>query len=197
MWRGGVNLRPCLIVGDAVVAVRVGARNILIIVIMRLEDGSEVWSTSPIDLPGWVRPALDDTTEFELAADTDGGHVVLHWTARARYRGGASPSERVLAEQSREAAGVVRLNLADRSVHSATAPPGAQAARTGASTGRERKPDVVEQAHIDDLVLELVLQQHAGADTVSLRAVDPGSEEIRWEVRLDDAIERRPRKLRP
>jgi hypothetical protein len=197
VWRGGMNLRPCLIVGETVVAVRVGARNTLSVVTLRLDDGSEVSSTSPIALPDWVRPALDDMPEFELSADTDGHEVALHWVARATYRGGAAAGEGVLADQAREAAGVVRMNLADSLVRSASEPPREHGTQPVAPTGRDRKPGVVDYADMGDLMLELVISHRAGADAVSLRAVEPGSEAHRWEVLLDDAVERRARKLRP
>jgi hypothetical protein len=196
-WRGGVNLRPCSIVGDSVVAARVNAQHELTIVTTRLNDGREEWSTPPIALPGWVRPTLDDRPEFELRAETHGQQVALHWVARARYRGGAAPSQQVLARQAEDAAGVVRLNLADRTVRSTAEPPGEPAEPLAPRPQVGAKPDVVDRTELGGLVLELVLHRRAQADAVSLRAVEPGNEAFRWEVTLDDAIERRVPKLRP
>jgi hypothetical protein len=196
-WRGGVNLRPCSIVGEEVVAARVNAQNELTVVTTSLSDGRVAWSAPPIALPEWVRPTLDDRPEFELRAETHGQQVALHWIARARYGGGAAPSQQVLARHTEDAAGVVRLNLADRTVHSEAEPPGEPAEPLAPHSQPSAKPDVVDRTELGGLALELVLHRHARTDAVSLRAVDPGNEALRWEVTLDDAIERRVPKLRP
>ncbi len=199
LWRQGRALRPCAIHAGAVVAVRVAEPPTLEIVVLDAEDGSERWTSPAIPLPAWARPALDDTPHFTLHCETSGDQIVIHWTARAQYEGGAPPSPQVLDEQAREATGAVRLDLATLSLETLLSretllsPPKEPAARARPLLAA----DVLDSGEAGTMRVELAVQEHGGAEAIVLRAVDPRTGEAVWEVVLDEPISRRPHKLRP
>jgi len=195
-WRAGHRLRPCALVGRTVVAVRIGAPGEqdvpLVVVLLDARDGDERWTSQPLPLPPWARPALDDTDEFTLAADDGDDHVVLHWTARTSYRGGAAPGPGRLAAARREASGAVRVDLAGRpAVTPLPEPPprpafAGFAQRTGAT------------ARVGDLTVELAVRPGPASGTdIVLRGLDPHTEVPVWELVLDETPPPRAPPLRP
>ena len=93
-WRAGTALRPLSVVGDVVVAARIASRNAIELVMLDAGDGHELRASEPLALPDWAQASLDDTPDYALRAEAEGGTVVLRWAAQARYRGGAPPSAR-------------------------------------------------------------------------------------------------------
>jgi hypothetical protein len=203
LWRHGRDLRPCAIHAEAVVAVRLGASQPLRIVVLDAEDGSERWRSPAILLPAWARPTLDDTPNFTLHCETSGDQIVIHWTTRARYEGGAPPSSQILEEQARETSGAVRLDLATLSLETLETPPKPPSTEPAATNepavGAHPRlaADVLDSGEAGTVRVELAAQDRGGADAIVLRAVDPNTSKAVWEVVLDETIRSHPRKLRP
>jgi hypothetical protein len=201
-WRRGRGLRPCAITAGTVLAVAVEAPGertpALTVVAMAEDDGREQWSARMADLPEWARPGLDDSAEFTLTAEVRGGGVVLRWTARDAYRGGAAADPERVAAHAREAAGAVRVDLASRSVQPVAAP-AADEARAVSRTAAALDADVVEAADTGALRVELAVvgRGPGDVDDVVLRGVDRASGDRRWEVVLDRAPRSGPTPLRP
>ncbi|MDN5859809.1 MAG: hypothetical protein L0H84_14425, partial [Pseudonocardia sp.] len=168
-WRAGRGLRPCAIVAGTIVAVRPVQPPALEVVVLAEDDGRELWTAPAIDLPDWARPALDDTPAFELTASAGDDGIVLRWAARAGYEGGAAPSPERLAAARREAAGVMRVDLANRDVEPL---PGALVANEPPDAPAPPAPalgaDVVDHTSVREVRVELAVSrvdapQHHGA----------------------------------
>lgn len=196
LWRHGPSLRPCALIADSVVALRISPAPTLVFVVLDAATGEDRWTSEPVDLPPWARCTLDDTRDFTLRTEPDEDAVTIHWIARTRYEGGAAPSARVLEESRREAHGAVRVVPSDpRAVEvlpaDADVPPPAPPADPPAQSAA----DVLDQSLVGDMRVELVLRPDAGA--IVLRAVAHPTGTVKWEVELDHATTRRAPKLRP
>ncbi len=196
-WRAGTALRPLSVVGDVVVAARVASRNAIELVMLDAGDGHELRASEPLALPDWAQASLDDTPDYTLRAEAEGGTVVLRWAAQARYRGGAPPSAMVQAAAERQAQGAARVDVGSGAVESlpepAVAPTHADAPAAPASD-----PDVLEQADIGGTRFQLVVRDDAEERVRTLvRAVDRGTGRTVWETVIDEAPRPRPRPPRP
>ncbi|MFD6887431.1 hypothetical protein [Streptomyces sp. NPDC059957] len=203
LWRHGPSLRPCALLAGSVVALRIGSSPTLVVVVLDAATGEERWASEPVDLPPWARCTLNDTREFTLRAETEERAVVLYWVARSWYGGGAAPSAQVLKESTREAHGALRVDAVGPSVEvlsvaeaepepaDADVPPFVPPA----APPPQPAADVLDQSQVGDMRVELALHPDSGA--IVLRAVDPLTAAVKWEVELDHATTRRAPKLPP
>lgn len=197
-WRAGTGLRPLSVVGDLVVAARVAGRNAIELVMLDARDGRELRASEPLALPDWAQASLEDTPDSTLRAEAEGGAVVLRWTARARYRGGAPPSAMVQAAAEREARGAARVDLDSGAVEALPEPAAApEQADAGAPAEPASEPDVLEQADIGGTRFQLVVRDAGERVRTLIRAVDRGTGRTVWETVIDEAPRRRPRPPRP
>ncbi|MFI1356322.1 hypothetical protein ACH4TV_22505 [Streptomyces sp. NPDC020898] len=203
LWRHGPSLRPCALLAGLVVALRIGPSPTLVVVVLDAETGEDRWASEPVDLPPWARCSLDDTRDFTLRTETDEDAVVIHWVARTWYGGGAAPSAQVLEESRREAHGTLRVDPAGPPVEvlpEAGAPPepadvDAPSLVPPAAPSPQPAADVLDQSLVGDVRVELVLRSGSGA--IVLRAMDPLTGTVKWEVELDHATTRRAPRLPP
>lgn len=200
LWRCGHDLRPCAIVAGNVVALRVGASPVLDVELFDADEGTTRWTSPPVALPAWAHPTLHDSPEFTVDTAAAQDPLVIRWTARALYRGGAPPGPDVAGSQPREAHGALRVGVATPSVE----PLAATATEAEAESEVPTPPhpplaaDVLDYGQVGDLRVELTVRSGSGAeDAVVLRAVDAGTASTVWEVVLDETAESRPGKLRP
>ncbi|MGW6564119.1 hypothetical protein [Streptomyces sp. NPDC054975] len=207
LWRRGPSLRPCALLAGAVVALRISPSPTLVVVVLDAATGEERWTSAPVDLPPWARCTLDDTRDFTLRTEAADDAVVLRWVVRTWYRGGAAPSARVLEESRRASHGALRVGLAGtpslevlpeteagaealpETADADVPPPVPPAAPSG------QQPAVLDQSMVGDKRMELLLHPDSGA--VVLRAADPRTGTLAWEVELDRATPRRAPRLRP
>jgi outer membrane protein assembly factor BamB len=200
LWRAGTGLRPLSVVGDLVVAARVARRNAIELVMLDARDGRELRASEPLALPDWAQASLEDTPDSTLRAEAEGGAVVVRWTARARYRGGAPPSAMVQAAAEREARGAARVDVDSGAVEALPEPAVAVAsvhADAGAPAAPASEPDVLEQADIGGTRFQLVVRDAGERVRTLIRAVDRGAGRTVWETVIDEAPRRRPRPPRP
>ncbi|WP_330333654.1 hypothetical protein OHS33_30650 [Streptomyces sp. NBC_00536] len=218
MWRHGRDLRPCAIVDGNVVALRVGTSPVpvLDVELLDADEGTERWTSPPIGLPAWARPTLHDSPEFTVdtvdAATADQDPLVIRWTARALYGGGAPPGPEVAGSQPREAHGALRVGVATPSVEALTGtepepepdPEREPEPESEVPAAPQQPPhpplaaDVLDYGRVGGLRVELTVRPGSGAeDAVVLRAVREDSASPVWEVVLDETAGSRPRKLRP
>lgn len=217
LWRHGPSLRPCALLAGAVVALRISPSPTLVVVVLDAATGEDRWASEPVDLPSWARCTLDDTRDFTLRTEATDDAVVLRWVVRTWYRGGAAPSARVLAESRRAAHGALRVGLAGspslevlpaaEAGAEAWAEAGAEADALPETADADVPPPVppaastdgqsavLDQSLVGDKRMELLLRPDPGA--VVLRAVDPRTGVLAWEVELDRATPRRAPRLRP
>ncbi|MGW8762706.1 hypothetical protein ACWGN5_09415 [Streptomyces sp. NPDC055815] len=205
LWRHGRALRPCAIVGGNVVALRVGASPEFEVELLDVGEGTELWTSPALALPPWAHPTLQDSPEFTVRTAEVRDPLLIRWTARALYRGGAPPGPGVTGSQPREAHGALRVGVATPSVEPL---PGkaneANEADAEADTEVPAPPqpplpaDVLDHGRVGGLRMELTVRPGSGGeDAVVLRAVDARTAAAVWEVVLDETAERRPRRLRP
>ncbi len=203
LWRHGPSLRPCALIADSVVALRISPSPTLVVVVLDAATGEDRWTSEPVDLPPWARCTLNDTRDFTLRTETDEDAVLIHWVARTWYDGGAPPSARVLEESRREAHGAMRVVPADP--HAVEVLPEAEALPESADAGvpplvppaappSQSAADVLDQSPVGDMRVELALRPDSGA--IVLRAVAPLTGMVKWEVELDHATTRRAPRLR-
>jgi outer membrane protein assembly factor BamB len=200
LWRAGTGLRPLSVVGDLVVAARVARRNAIELVMLDARDGRELRASEPLALPDWAQASLEDTPDSTLRAEAEGGAVVVRWTARARYRGGAPPSAMVQAAAEREARGAARVDVDSGAVEALPEPAVAVAsvhADAGALAAPASEPDVLEQADLGGTRFQLVVRDAGERVRTLVRAVDRGTGRTVWETVIDEAPRRRPRPPRP
>ncbi|MFD9071910.1 hypothetical protein [Streptomyces lasiicapitis] len=202
LWRHGPSLRPCALLAGSVVALRILPSPTLVVVVLDAATGADRWTSEPVDLPPWARCTLNDTRAFTLRTQADEDAVTIHWVARTWYGGGAAPSERVLKESTREVHGALRVDPAGPSVEvlpAAELPESADAdvAPRVPQAARPPQPaaDVLDQSQVGDIRVELALHAHSGA--IVLRAVNPPTAAVKWEVELDHATTRRAPRLPP
>ncbi|MFI7407290.1 PQQ-binding-like beta-propeller repeat protein [Streptomyces sp. NPDC049627] len=217
LWRHGPSLRPCALLAGSVVALRMSPSPTLVVVVLDAATGQDRWTSEPVDLPPWARCTLDDTRGFTLRTEAADDAVVLRWVVRTWYRGGAAPSAGVLEESRRAAHGALRVGLAGspslevlreaEAEAEAWAGAGAEAealAETAdadvpppvpPAASSDRQSAVLDQSLVGDKRMELLLLPDSGA--VVLRAVDPRTGTLAWEVELDRATPRRAPRLRP
>ncbi|MFI0924721.1 PQQ-binding-like beta-propeller repeat protein [Streptomyces sp. NPDC021012] len=200
LWRRGRALRPCAIVAGNVVALHVGVSPVLEVELLDAGEGTELWTSPALALPEWARPALQDSPEFTVSTTGERDPLVIRWTARALYRGGAPPGPDVAGSQPREAHGALRVGVAAPSVEPLTGT--AAETETEAETVPPPHPplaaDVLDYGQVGDLRVELTVRPGSGGeDAVVLRAVDARTASKVWEVVLDETAETRPRRLRP
>jgi hypothetical protein len=197
LWRAGGGLRPLAAAEGVLIAARIAAANALEFAILDAADGRELRVSRRLALPDWVRPALEDSPEFTLHIEIEHRAIVVHWRARARYRGGAPPSAKVRASYERDARGAARVDLDSGAIEplpesAAMAEPVAEPALASA------EPDVLEQREIGDRRYQLFARSGAGGMTEMLvRAVDRATGATAWETVIDQAPTRRPKPLRP
>jgi hypothetical protein len=213
LWRHGPSLRPCALLADLVVTLRISPAPTLVIVVLDAATGADRWTSEPVDLPSWARCTLDDTRDFTLRTEVADDAVVLRWVARTWYRGGAAPSARVLEESRRTAHGVLRVGLAGApslevlpeaeaeaeawaeaealpDTADADVPPPVPPAASS-----DRQSAVLDRSMVGGKRMELLFRPDSGA--VLLRAVDPRTGTLAWEVELERATPRRAPRLRP
>ncbi|MCZ0982124.1 PQQ-binding-like beta-propeller repeat protein [Streptomyces diastatochromogenes] len=199
VWRRGRALRPCAIVAGNVVALHVGVSPVLEVELLDAGEGTELWTSPALALPEWARPALQDSPEFTVSTVEERDPLVIRWTARALYRGGAPPGPDVAGSQPREAHGALRVGVATPSVEPLAGT--AAEAETEAEAASPHPPlaaDVLDYGQVGDLRMELTVRPGSGGeDAVVLRAVDTRTASTVWEVVLDETAETRPRRLRP
>lgn len=197
-WRRGRALRPCAIVAGNVVALHVDAPPALEVELFDAGEGTELWTSPALALPEWARPALQDSPEFTVSTTEEQDPLVIRWTARALYRGGAPPGPDVTGGQPREAHGALRVDVATPSVE----PLNGTAVEAEPEAAPPPHPplaaDVLDYGQVGDLRVELTVRPGSGGeDAVVLRAVDARTTSTVWEVVLDETAETRPRRLRP
>lgn len=205
LWRHGPSLRPCALLAGSVVALRISPSPTLVVVVLDAATGEDRWTSEPVDLPPWARCTLDDTRDFTLRTEAADDAVVLRWIVRTWYRGGAAPSARVLEESRRTAHGALRVDLAGSPSLEVLAEAKAEALPETAdadvappvppAASSDRQSAVLDQSLVGDKRMELLLRPDSGA--VVLRAVDPRTGMLVWEVELDRATPRRAPRLRP
>jgi hypothetical protein len=215
LWSHGPSLRPCALLAGSVVALRINPSPTLVVVVLDAATGEDRWTSEPVDLPPWARCTLDDTRDFTLRTEASDDAVVLHWVARTWYRGGAAPSARVLEDSRRAAHGVLRVGLVGSPSLEVLSEAEAEAeawaeARAEAlpetadadvplpvppAAPSDRRSAVLDQSLVGDKRMELLLRPDSG--TVVLRAADPRTGTLAWEVELDRATSRRAPRLRP
>ncbi|MFF0473440.1 PQQ-binding-like beta-propeller repeat protein [Streptomyces sp. NPDC004284] len=202
LWRRGRALRPCAIVAGNVVALHVGASPALEVELLDADEGTELWTSPALALPEWAHPTLQDSPEFTVSTAEEQDPLVIRWTARALYRGGAPPGPDVAGSQHREAHGALRVGVATPSVEPLPGTATGAEAETEAEVAPPPHPplaaDVLDHGQVGDLRLELTVRPGSGDEgAVVLRAVDTRTASTVWEAVLDETAERRPRRLRP
>ncbi|MFC9292591.1 PQQ-binding-like beta-propeller repeat protein [Streptomyces sp. NPDC057011] len=207
-WRHGSGLRPCaLLTGGgsegAVVALDFETSRAPRVTVLDAATGEERRTSAELVLPEWVRPTLHDSAGFTVSTEEEGDdRLVIRWSARASYGGGAPPSPRAAAEEAREAYGALRVDLSgDRpSVRPLTEPAARPPPPPGAPAPGPSVlgPDVLEYALVGGLRVELAARAGGGGESeVVLRAVEPRTGAPVWELVLDRTVESRARRFRP
>ncbi|MER5207751.1 PQQ-binding-like beta-propeller repeat protein [Streptomyces sp. NPDC002825] len=198
LWRHGRALRPCAIVGGNVVALRMGTSPELEVELLDAGEGTELWTSPTLALPPWAHPTLQDSPEFTVDTAEYQDPLVIRWTARALYRGGAPPGPAVAGDRSHEAHGALRVGVATPSVEPLAGTATVAEAEVPERPPPRLAPDVLDYGQVGALRLELTVRPGSGGqDAVVLRAVDPRTAAAVWEVVLDETAETRPRRLRP
>lgn len=203
LWRTGAGLRPLAVVDDVVVAADVGSSGSVGIVRLDAGDGRQLGEPAMLSLPGIAHPIRYGGDALTLSAELDGRTVLVHWTARARYTGGAPAGTETRAAFEQEVHGAARVDPRSGAVETVHAdvpaePDTDDQHRDPPADGAADRGEVLEERDIDGRRLQLVVRTGAAETTeVLIRAIDPASGLTRWETVIDEPPRRRPPRLRP
>ena len=198
LWRSVEALRPLVIAGDEVIALRTATP--VSCVALALEGksaGLERWASDPLPIPSWVEVGTPNPARFRITAAVNGPSIVVNWRARARYRGGAAPSAAVLKQAARDDAGTVAIERSRGKVTMLAAPAGLEFPPEPGDGDGDAAPDTLEQARIGARRYELVLDQGRNNVRTVLRARDAQTGALAWETAIDEGPARPPGPLRP
>jgi outer membrane protein assembly factor BamB len=198
VWRAGTGLRPLAVVGDRLVAAR-PSDGALRIATLHADDGRELGEAT-LELPDWVRPTLDDGPGFTLESEVAGRDLLLRWTARNRYRGGAPPGAKAAAARARDASGAALLNVDTGALEPRAVEASSSAVRSARQTSgpAAADPDVIEQHDVGESRFQLVAREVAdGRVDVTIRALEPKTGRVIWETVVEKVAAPRPSPLRP
>lgn len=195
LWRSVEALRPLVIAGDEVLALRTKTPAVCVALALEgVDAGRERWASDPLPLPGWVDTGATNPAQFQLTAAANGPSILVNWRARARYRGGAAPSAAVLEQAARDDAGSVAVDRSSGKVTTLPAPAG-----LGRFTGpadSDAASDTLEHTRIGTRRYELVLADSLHNVRTVLRARDVQTGALLWETAIDEGPPRRPAPLR-
>lgn len=159
LWRTNAASWPLLALPGRLIGANAPVPHALAIVVLKASSGREMRASKPLLLPEWVEVAPANESVFSLRVRREGGALVMHWQAHARYRGGAAPSARVLENSVRDAGGAFQFDVetgeieviaADRA---RTARPSEAPATSSAASAA---PDVIEQHDVGSRRFQLV-----------------------------------------
>jgi hypothetical protein len=197
LWRTKEPLRPLITSDDRLVAMRAVPRAVQLIV-LDTASGREHCASPPLPLPEWANVSLEDSPEFAVDAVLEDGAVVLRWSARARYRGGAAPSRKIEDAARRDAGGGARVDVATCAVEmldDAELPDAAPAPSRGGLPSSE--PEVLEQHEVGGRRFQLLARRSPeGTVRFILRAMDAAGQTA-WESTIGEGPLQRPRRARP
>jgi hypothetical protein len=198
VWRTTEPLRPLIAWDDRLVAVR-SVPGGLRVVVLDASSGRERCASPTVSLPEWANASLEGSPDFVVSAEAEGAAVVLRWSARARYRGGAAPTREVEAASRRDARGAFRVDVSTCALEEVSAAEPAVETLAGSRGGQPSPdPEVLEQHEIEGRRFQLVSRRSArGTVRFVLRAVDAATERTAWEVAIGEAAPPRPRRARP
>lgn len=114
LWRVPFVARPVLVFENLLVTVRPvqDRTNVLqFIVLDRNKKGDLLLESDSLVFPDWVRANISQDESFSYRISVEQNDLLLQWSARARYKGGASPSARILEQSTQDAAGIARFNF--------------------------------------------------------------------------------------
>jgi hypothetical protein len=198
VWRTTEPLRPLIAWGDRLVALGTAPGG-LRVVVLDASSGRERCASRAVSLPEWAEVSLEGSPDFVVGAEAEGAAVVLRWSARARYRGGAPPTRGIEASSRRDAGGAFRVDLSTCAVEEL---PAAEAAKETLAASRRAQPssdpEVLEQHEIEGRRFQLVSRRSAeGTVRFVLRAQDTATGRTEWEVAIGEGAPSRPRRARP
>jgi hypothetical protein len=198
VWRTTEPLRPLIARADRLVAVRAVPGG-LRVVVLDANSGRETCASPTVTLPEWAEVSREGSPDFVVSAEAEGAAVVLRWSARARYRGGAPPARGIEAASRRDARGAFRVDLSTCAVEEL---PAAEAAKETLAASRggqpSTDPEVLEQHEIEGRRFQLVSRRSAeGTVRFVLRAQDTATGRTEWEVAIGEGAPSRPRRARP
>ena len=193
LWRSENAFLPLLALSDKLIGARITGPNSFEAVIVAPADGREICSSRAVSLPDWTR-LTGEHADFELKAEEDDGRILIRWAVRARYRGGAPPSARVLQAATKFAAGIVDVDAETAKVlHETTlpeAPTSADEDVAGAASAEAIEP--AAGARTFELVTRDVTTTKS---QLLLRAADDKGHSV-WETVIDEGSPQRPKPLR-
>jgi hypothetical protein len=202
LWRTNEPLRPLITShdDDRLVALR-AIPSALQVIVLDASSGREQCASAPVPLPDWANATLEDSPEFAVHASLDEGALLLRWSARARYRGGAAPTRTIEDAARRDASGGARVDVATCAVKALAEAEGQDAdADPAPSRGGlpSSEPDVLEQHELDGRRFQaLVRRAPEGTVRFVLRAIDAATGKAAWESTIGEGPPQRPRRARP
>lgn len=113
-WRTETAAWPAIVI-EKWLAVLCFARDLpgalQVVTLDRSKQGQRVVESDPLVFPDWVSAAIIPEEFFSYRVSADRRVLIFEWEAHARYRGGAPPPASVLAQATRDAAGIFRVDI--------------------------------------------------------------------------------------
>ncbi|HXU36441.1 MAG TPA: hypothetical protein VN937_08765 [Blastocatellia bacterium] len=113
-WRTETDAWPAIVI-EKWLAVVCFARDLpgalQVVALDRSKQGEPAVESAPLVFPDWVSAAIIPGELFSYRVSADGRVLIFEWEAHARYRGGAPPPASVLAQATRDAAGIFHVDI--------------------------------------------------------------------------------------
>jgi hypothetical protein len=114
LWRADLPGRPVAVTERRLIVLcsTPEAENELHLLTLDKDKGDATKPLAAAVFPRWVVASIVPDESFSYQITIDGVQLCFAWEAHARYRGGAPPSDQVLAQETNDAQGVIRINVA-------------------------------------------------------------------------------------
>ncbi len=197
LWRSAEPLRPLLVLPDEVLALSIAAPvRCIALPLFGAQAGRQEWASQALPLPDWVASGSAQAPDLSTDAAWLGDAIALHWDAQLRYRGGAPPGPRALAQAKGNAEGDLHIDRASGAVRPATGPKLERPPPMQAQAPAD--PQALAQREIGPRRYQLIARDGAGGTVRTvLRASAAAGDATLWELTVDEAPRRPPPALRP
>ena len=110
-WKTAESDKPLWADKNRLVAMKGDGNNIRILILDATKKGALISTSKPVVFPEWVSIQNSYGHSFSYETYFLKNALLLKWEAHAHYAGGAAPSEEILADAKKDAAGVARFDL--------------------------------------------------------------------------------------
>jgi hypothetical protein len=195
LWRRGRIGRPLAATAAGLLTLDVIGQT----PVLRVIDGAtgvDAASVGDLGMPEVTSDMLTAPDAIHLRVSEVPEGIILAWSIRRAYRGGAPPPREIAAEARREEAGAVLLDLVSRTARPVATPPAALANRADVASLTSSSPDTIALSPVGDRLYALKMDAIKGMSRITLEATNRTNGSTLWRTVLDQHDPERPGPIR-